>query len=182
MEQQGVPTNDSPPTASRPVMPESYGLASPEEGEILPWAWAEERLTASRNYWVVTARPDGRPHAMPVWGVWFDGAFHFGTGANSRKGRNISADPRATVHLESGDEVVVLEGVMTEVTGDAEAIRRFEETFNPKYGFNPGSEEMDLVNMGAVVYRMAPRVAFGWTEANFPQNATRWVFEEAESA
>lgn len=170
------------PAASRPSVPSDYGIAPASEGEILPWAWAEERLAASRNYWVVTVCPDGRPHAMPVWGVWFDGAFHFGTGGDSRKGRNLAADPRATVHLESGDEVVVLEGVMSEVTNDAEVIRGFEEAFNPKYGFEPGSEEMDLVDMGAVVYRMAPRVAFGWTEANFPQNATRWVFEAEKPA
>ena len=163
------------PKAGRPSMPESYGLASESEGEILPWAWAEERLTQSRNYWIVTVRPDGRPHAMPVWGAWVDGVFYFGTGNDSRKGRNIAADPRAVVHLESGDEVVVLEGVMEEVT-DAEGIRAFEEGFNPKYGFEGDSEEVDLVELGAVVYRMSPQVAFGWTEATFPQNATRWVF------
>ena len=173
---------NSQPMAGRPDVPADYGLASPSEGELLPWSWAEERLVASRNYWIVTVRPSGRSHAMPVWGAWFDGAFHFGTGAKSRKGRNIAADPRAAVHLESGDEVVVLEGVMAEVTDDAEVIRRFEEVFNPKYGFGPGSEAMDLVEMGAVVYRMAPRVAFGWTEATFPQNATRWVFGEGRTA
>ena len=169
------------PAAGRPDVPADYGLALASEGEILPWAWAEERLTASRNYWVVTVRPDGRPHAMPVWGAWVDGAFYFGTGTASRKGRNIVADPRAVVHLESGDEVVVLEGVMTEVT-DAEGIHSFEEAFNPKYGFNPDEGELDMAEMGAVVYSMAPRVAFGWTEANFPQNATRWVFGQEDSA
>ena len=163
------------PKAGRPAMPDSYGLAPASEGEILPWSWAEERLTQARNYWIVTVRPDGRPHAAPVWGAWVDGAFYFGTGDDSRKGRNIAADPRAVVHLESGDDVVVLEGVMEAVT-DPEGIRRFEKGFNPKYGFAGGPEEMDMVALGAVVYRMAPQVAFGWTEANFPQNATRWVF------
>ena len=169
------------PIGGRPDVPSDYGLASASEGEILPWSWAEERLTASRNYWVVTVRPDGRPHAMPVWGAWVDGAFNFGTGSDSRKGRNLSANPRAVVHLESGDEVVVLEGVMTEVT-DAAAIHRFEDAFNPKYGFEGNSGELDMAEMGAVMYCLTPRVAFGWTEANFPQNATRWVFGEAESA
>ncbi len=164
------------PWAGRPSMPESYGLSPATEGEILPWAWAEERLKQSRNYWIVTVRPDGRPHAMPVWGAWVDGVFYFGTGGDSRKSRNIAAEPRAVVHLESGDEVVVLEGVMEEVAADDEGMRRFEEEFNPKYGFGGDSEELDLADLGAVVFRMAPQVAFGWTEANFPQNATRWVF------
>lgn len=169
--------NAGAPMAGRPNVPESYGLAPVTEGEILPWSWAEERLREARNYWVVTVRPDGRPHAMPVWGAWVDGAFYFGTGGDSRKGRNIAADPRAVVHLESGDEVVVLEGVMTEVT-NADDIRRFDEAFNPKYGFGGDSEELDLTELGAVMYRLAPQVAFGWTEASFPQNATRWVFSE----
>src|SRR5262249_26976380 len=50
--------------ASRPYMP-GYGLLGPDEGTgLLPWPWAEERLTSSRNYWVVSLWPDGRPHAM----------------------------------------------------------------------------------------------------------------------
>jgi nitroimidazol reductase NimA-like FMN-containing flavoprotein (pyridoxamine 5'-phosphate oxidase superfamily) len=76
----------------------------------LPWGWAEERLASSRNYWIATARAGGSPHAMPVWGVWIDDAVVFGTSARSRKGRNLTRDPRVVVHLESGDEVVVLEG------------------------------------------------------------------------
>ena len=44
-----------------------YGVE--EGGELLPWAWALERLTRSHDYWVATSRPDGRPHVMPVWAV-----------------------------------------------------------------------------------------------------------------
>lgn len=162
-----------PPAVGRPAMPGDYGLAPASGGEILPWGWAVQRLEASRNYWVATVRPDGRPHAMPVWGVWFAGAFYFGTGAKSRKARNLAADPRAVVHLESGDEVVVLEGIMAEVTDDAD-LDGIGDALTAKY-----EVEMDLAEMGAVVYRMAPQVAFGWTEESFPQTATRWVFGES---
>ncbi|UQT57067.1 pyridoxamine 5'-phosphate oxidase family protein [Streptomyces durmitorensis] len=41
-------------------------------GELLPWAWAAQRLTAARTYWIATTRPDGRPHTRPVWGVWLE--------------------------------------------------------------------------------------------------------------
>jgi hypothetical protein len=62
------------PRASRPHMP-GYGSGGPTQGSgLLPWSWAEQRLLASRNYWVATSWPDGRPHVMPVWGVWHDGA------------------------------------------------------------------------------------------------------------
>ena len=113
---------------------------------------------------------------MPVWGVWMDGAFYFGTAPDSRKALNLLTDPRACVHLESGEEVVVLEGVMAEVTevGD---LCRMGAALSAKYGF-----EMDMAEMGAVAHRMAPTVAFGWTESSFPQNATRWVFDEGKPA
>ena len=77
---------------------------------MLDWAWADERLAASRNYWIVTADADGRPRAAPVWGVWFDDAVVFGTSPASRKARNLARDPRVVINLESGDEVVILEG------------------------------------------------------------------------
>ena len=46
-----------------------------------------KNLTESREYWMVTVRPDRRPHAMIVWGLWFDGAFWFGTGSKTQKAR-----------------------------------------------------------------------------------------------
>ena len=58
------------PVASRPFLP-GYGVLPSDEGSgLLPWEWAEERLTASEHYWCATVRPDGRPHLMPIWGLW----------------------------------------------------------------------------------------------------------------
>ena len=62
----------SEPRSGRPHMP-GYGILGPDGGTgLLPWSWAEERLRDSRNYWLATVRPDGRPHVMPVWAVWDD--------------------------------------------------------------------------------------------------------------
>jgi len=38
-----------PPRTDRPEMPGGY-----LEEKRLPWAWAEQRLVAARNYWVAT--------------------------------------------------------------------------------------------------------------------------------
>jgi len=59
------------PKASRPHIP-GYGLPKGKEG-LLSWKWAEQRLEKSHNYWISTARPDGTPHTMVVWGLWLDG-------------------------------------------------------------------------------------------------------------
>lgn len=84
-----------------------YGIKQSDEG-LLPWSWAEERLTTSRNYWVTTLWPDGRPHSMPVWGVWDGEALWFSSGRRSRKARNLAADPRCVVTTENADEPVVV--------------------------------------------------------------------------
>src|SRR5581483_11367565 len=107
---QQTPTNPPvEPRRSRPLMPEGYGVPETEEG-LLPWSWAVERLERARNFWFSTTRPDGRPHAMPAWGVWLDGALYFEGSPETRRARNLAANPALVVHLESGDEVVILEG------------------------------------------------------------------------
>ena len=70
---------------------------------MLPWKWAVKKvkmLTDSREYWMVTVRPDGRPHAMIIWGIWFDGAFWFGTGSKTQKARNLSKNPKGAALLD----------------------------------------------------------------------------------
>jgi hypothetical protein len=69
---------------------------------------AEQQLVAARTYWIATTGPDGRPHCRPVWGVWLADGFWFSTGSLAR--HNLAANPQITVHLESGDEVVIVEG------------------------------------------------------------------------
>ena len=98
----------SEPRARRPAFP-GYGISDDPDG-MLPWAWAEERLVAAHNYWVATASAQRGPHATPVWGLWRDGVFVFSCGRESRKARDLEADARLVVHLESGDDVVTVEG------------------------------------------------------------------------
>ncbi len=78
-------TKHATPKSSRPYMP-GYGILNASEGRgLLAWDWAVERLTKARNYWVATTCPDGRPHCVPVWGVWLDDAFYFSSGAYNPK-------------------------------------------------------------------------------------------------
>ena len=82
-----------------------YGILDANGGRgLLPWAWAVERLTRARNYWIATTCPDGLPHCVPVWGVWLDddNAFYFSSGTQSRKARNLAANPNCVVCPEDG--------------------------------------------------------------------------------
>ena len=146
-----------------------YGVPETEDG-MLTWEWAVERLTTARNYWVATTRPDGRPHAMPVWGIWLDGEFFFGSGRNSAKTRNLAANPAIVVHLESGDETVILEGLAEPVL-DGALERRVDEVYGPKYDFTPDSSgEADPW------FVVRPQRAYAWTESGYPGSATQFDF------
>src|SRR5437763_12183194 len=78
------------PKATRPDMP-GYGI-SENRKDLLSWKWAEGVLSKTKNYFMVTVRRDGRPHVMPIWGVWIGGGFYFSTGKNSVKARNLEAN------------------------------------------------------------------------------------------
>lgn len=157
------------PQGERPHMP-GYGIKE-ERGGLLSWDWAEQRLRESRNYWLSTVRPDGRPHAAPVWGVWHEGALIFGAGRQSRKARNLAANPAISVHLESGDEVVMFDGVV-EIMDNAAALAAVQPDYVRKYGFNPADEP----DPNALWLRVKPTTAHAWIEADFPNTATRWRF------
>jgi general stress protein 26 len=157
------------PVASRPRFPSGYGIHSDEEG-LVQWGECEAKLAAARNYWIGTTRPDGSPHAMPVWGLWLDGSLYFSSGSASRKTRNLAVDPRIVVHLESGDDVVVLEGGAQRVTDEAE-LRRVGELYTAKYDF-----EFDPTNADYPVFRVAPRRAYAWFERDYTGTATRYAF------
>jgi PPOX class probable F420-dependent enzyme len=134
---------------------------------MLPWSWAVERLEASRSYWIATTRDDGSPHAAPVWGLWLADGLWFSTSPQSRKGRNLVRDPRATVHLESGDEVVVLEGEVERVTLDDSTAGAYEA----KYAIRP-----DPADESGLWLRLRPQVAYAWQERDYPRTATRFAF------
>jgi PPOX class probable F420-dependent enzyme len=159
------------PAARRPYMP-GYGIAGPDEGRgLLPWSWAEERLTGSRNYWVVTVWPDGRPHAMPVWAVWDDGALWFSSAVGSRKVRNLRAEPRCVVTTEDGQRPVVVEGRATIVTSP-DRLRRLIDLENAKYGT---ALEVDFLDPAVnATVRVDPERVFGLDDDAFAETPTRW--------
>ena len=162
---------DRNPTPGRPRVPATYGIPR-ELGDVGTWAAIAEKIAASRNYWIASTRPDGRPHAMPVWGVWVDGELLFGTDRKSRKGRNIAANPAIVVHLESGDDVVVLEGEPREVA-DAALLALYADAYDAKYAFRPNTSDA-----ATVTYALRPSVAFTWLESDYLNSATRWSFDD----
>ena len=162
------------PMASRPHMP-GYGTKGPAEGRgLLPWSWAEERLIRSHDYWVATVRSDGRPHVMPVWGVWDGGALWFSSSVGSRKARNLAAEPQCAATTDNAWEPVVIEGLATVVT-EHDALVRYVGLENEKYGTDYSVDFLDPdVN---ALFRIDPTWAFSLTEDDFEGSPTRWTFD-----
>ena len=160
------------PSADRPCIP-GYGVPTTHEG-LLPWSWAESRLRDATLYWISTTRPDGRPHVAPVWAVWVDGLIVFESGPNSRRSRNIAANPAASVHIQSGDDVVIVEGVAETIDRpDPAFAARLLEAFAKYNGYGYQYNPANWQNGGLYIVR--PRKVMGWARFDI-QDATRWIF------
>jgi len=161
------------PRAGRPRI-QGYGLSKSRKG-LLPWKWAANRLAKSYQYWVATVRPDGRPHVMPVWGLWLNGAFCFSTGSQSRKAKNLAQNPYCVVCNENSAEAVVVEG-SAEPLRDVPAIRTFLSIYERKYKFDMSGMAEGMLELKEPVFIVRPRTVFGLWEKKFVETATRWQF------
>lgn len=164
------------PEVQRPDMAD-YGVPTEDLDGALDWGWAERQLHASRNYWVVTVDPTGRPHALPVWGVWMDDRFWFSAAETAFKVRNIEENPNVVVMGEDTVNVVSIEGTAARVPGRQDVAAAWAA----RYEDNPQKrEELATFMMEGAFFEVTPAKAFGLieTEEQFSMSATRWVFQD----
>jgi hypothetical protein len=161
---------DKQPLVMRPTVPASYGFPTGPKG-LLDWSWARERLTKSQNYVIVTVRPDGRPHAMGMHGLWWDDAYYFGTSADTRKAKNLETNSRCILVSEDFNELIIVEGVAENV-GFKQLPAGLSEASKKKYGWPIDPR------MGGTVYKVAPRVVFAFPLKQITTAVTKWVFND----
>jgi hypothetical protein len=168
----------SEPRADAPAM-KDYGVGGPG-WEPLPWSWAAERLDANRNFWVVTASAGGRPHALPVWGVWHDGdqRFVFSCSPNASKARNVAANPQVAFMVDDTVECVSVEGVARVVDVGDPVRETWIERYLTKYRPMAAELSAEFVRSHQII-EVAPSRAFAIIERDdeFADRATRWTFE-----
>jgi nitroimidazol reductase NimA-like FMN-containing flavoprotein (pyridoxamine 5'-phosphate oxidase superfamily) len=128
-------------------------------------------MESCHTFWFATIRESGnsergRPHVMPIWGVWLDNAFYLSTGRKSRKAQNLASNPACTITNDDGEEAVIVEGVASEAKGASE-LERVATAYVKKYKMDPRA-------MGEPIFRVDPHTVFGFVEKTFPQSATRW--------
>lgn len=156
----------------RPGFSVAYGINPKQRKGLLAWEWVSERMYKARNYWISSTRVDGRTHVAPVWGVYHEDIFYFGTGETSLKAKNLINNSFCIVHLESGDETVIFEGDAT-VIQDRETLEKISILYGKKY---PGYEPPPGFDPGTTVFAIKPLTVFAWEEADFQNTPTRWTF------
>lgn len=144
----------------------------------IPWTKIESWLHAFRSIWVSTTRPDGRPHAVPVWYIWDGRYLYFISDRRLQKAKNLARQPGIVVHAGDGDDVIILEGAAEIVTNRSE-LERVDEAYRSKY-VDPGSgAQATIFEPQADLYRVHVKRIMAW-EYGAIAHRTDWSFEGQE--
>lgn len=140
----------------------------------LTWPEVAARLAPSRSYWLGTVSGSGAPHAAPVWGAVLDQTLYLYSERRTVKARNIAADPRVVVHLESGDDVVIVRGVAEDM-GTPAQVPHVVSALAAKYAAPDDQQYLPSADpYFDVVYAIRPRSAMLWRLADFEASQRRW--------
>ena len=158
------------PQITRPHFPKGY-VDNPKA--LVPWSHVEQRLTGAKNYWLCSVRPNGHPHAIPKWAVWVDDKIYFDGSPETRHARNIARNPQVALHLESGDDVIIVEGEARALPKpSSELAEKVAQAYVAKYaalGYAPKPDQWD--NGG--LFDITPHTVLAWTQ--FTEDPTKFV-------
>ena len=119
--------------------------------------------------------PSGAPHAAPVWGVVIGGTLYLYSERRTVKARNLAADPRVVVHLESGEDVVIVRGTAEDV-GTPGQVPEVVAALSAKYTGEEDRQYLpDADPAFDVVYAIRPRSAMMWRLADYEGSQRRWT-------
>lgn len=156
----------------RPHFPDGY-VSDPKA--FVTWEHVETRLSGALNYWLCSVEPGGSPHAVPKWGVWVEGKLYFDGSPETRHSRNIARDPRVNVHLESGDDVVILRGEARAAgKPPAQLAEKIAAAYREKYRAQNYAPEPNQWDDGGL-YEMTPKTVLAWT--SFVDDPTKFELE-----
>jgi PPOX class probable F420-dependent enzyme len=143
--------------------------------DALSWPEVAARLATARNYWLCTTMPSGAPHAAPVWGVVAGGTLYLYSERRTVKARNLAADPRVVVHLESGDNVVIVRGTAEDL-GTPAQVPEVVAALAAKYTGDGDQQYLpDADPDFDVLYALRPQSAMIWRLADYDGSQRRWT-------
>lgn len=153
----------------------------------LPWSRPRDLLAGppqpDATFFLGTSRPDGRPHAAAIGALWLHGDFYFTSGPETRKARNLAANPACTISVGLQGIDLVLEGQASRVV-DRPTLEQVANRF--RQGGWPAEVAGDAFTAPYSapsagpppwhLYRFTYHTAFGVATAE-PYGATRWRFD-----
>lgn len=140
----------------------------------MTWAEVSERLAAARTYWLDTTLPSGAPHAAPVWGAVTGGTLYLYTERSTVKARNLAADPRVVIHLESGEDVLIVRGTAEDL-GPPAQVPAMVAALSAKYTRPEDRPYLpDADPDFDVVYAIRPQSAMAWRMSDYFASQRRW--------
>jgi hypothetical protein len=150
----------------------------------IPWSRALKELDAGSGgtFWLATTKPDGRPHVAGIGALWVDGKIYIVTGARTRKGRNLAANPSCVLSVSLPGIDLVVEGRAVRIT-DRPTLQRLAKRYADQGWPATVSGEALTAEFSAPsagpapwnLYEVSPTTAFGVATAE-PSGAMRWRF------
>jgi predicted pyridoxine 5'-phosphate oxidase superfamily flavin-nucleotide-binding protein len=145
--------------------------------EPVTWSHVVARFDAARNAWFGSVDPAGAPHAVPIWTASVDEVLYVFGERRSVKFRNIAANPRVVLNLESGDEVVIVRGSAYGIGVPAD-VPEVVAAFAAKYTQPDDVQWLPEVDPTVdLVARIAPSVALLWSSDDYYGTNRRWRAE-----
>ena len=158
------------PRRVRPKFPEEWHVPN-DPKKWITWDHANGKLAGETVYWVSTASRLGQPHAAPVWGIWKENRFYFETDPKSVKGRNLLSNQSLVVHVQDGNDTVILEGIARKERSP-EKLNELKKDYARKYQYTP-----DWSNERAqIVFRVEPRIAHAWKAPRMHRSLVKFIF------
>jgi nitroimidazol reductase NimA-like FMN-containing flavoprotein (pyridoxamine 5'-phosphate oxidase superfamily) len=158
------------PRVSRPHFPEGY---ADHPKSLLPWEEVENKLIDAKHYWLCSVRSNGRPHSIPKWAVWVNGRLYFDGSPQTRHARNIAANPYISLHLESGEKAVIVEGTARELKPVRELAVQVAQAYTTKYAASGYSPQPDSWDAGGL-FEIIPKTVIAWN--SFTDDPTKFIF------
>jgi hypothetical protein len=144
-------------------------------GDTITWPEVAARLAAARSYWLCTTMPSGAPHAAPVWGVVTNHTLYLYSERRTVKARNLAADPRVVVHLESAEDVLIVRGTAEDL-GTPAQVPEVVAALSVKYTGPEDRPYLPDADPGFdVVYALRPQSAMMWRLPEYEGSQRRWT-------
>jgi nitroimidazol reductase NimA-like FMN-containing flavoprotein (pyridoxamine 5'-phosphate oxidase superfamily) len=158
------------PRRVRPMFPKEWHV--PNDPKLwTTWEHVNDKLARETVYWVSTTSRLGQPHAVPVWGIWKQNKFYFETDPKSVKARNLSNSEHVVVHVQDGNDTVILEGKARKEKR-SEKLSRLKKDYTRKYQYTP-----DWSNeRSQIVFRVEPRIAHAWKAPRMHRSLVKFIF------